>query len=190
MRQPTPTATIPLTDKVYAMDAKGTALVVGTADLQMHVFDLTSGSKMAQYASPLQYQLRTVSIFADMKGYALGSIEGRTAIEYFDEMHIKNNQGMAKNTSIKPKDFAFKCHRDGNNVYAINAIDFHPKNTFMTCGSDGIICTWDKDSRQRLGLLERYKLKCPISAGKFNKMVMLYNLIFLFVNQLIDVVMK
>ena len=48
------------------------------------------------------------------------------------------------------KNFAFKCHRVKNNVYAINDIAFNPLLTFATVGSDGTFNFWDKDSKQRL----------------------------------------
>ena len=41
MRQPNPAATIPLSERVYAMDAKGQAAVVGTADRMIHIFDMS-----------------------------------------------------------------------------------------------------------------------------------------------------
>jgi hypothetical protein len=122
--------------------------VVGTGDKQMHIYDLTAGSKITDYKSPLQYQTRCISIFHDKyddthtyfvcyaylpsggaffiflccflsyfcimhinmnlvparsphdfvpfsplfccsKGYAMGNIEGRVAVEYFDELHTK-----------------------------------------------------------------------------------------------------
>ena len=90
--------------------------MAATADKQMHVFDLTSGSKAGEFKSPLAYQTKSLSIFHDKyvlcyilyssilystltchcycycyysKGFAAGSIEGRVAIEYFDEMQNK-----------------------------------------------------------------------------------------------------
>jgi hypothetical protein len=39
--------------------------VVGTGDKQMHIYDLTAGSKITEYKSPLQYQTRCISIFHD-----------------------------------------------------------------------------------------------------------------------------
>lgn len=64
--------------------------------------------------------------------------------------------------------FAFKCHRDDKNVYPVNAISFHPTfGTFSTAGSDGMIHTWDKDSRQRLE--SSLSLGGPISATCFNR---------------------
>ena len=36
------------------------------------------------------------------------------------------------------KNFTFKCHRDGSDVYPVNDISFHPQHgTFVTAGSDG-----------------------------------------------------
>ena len=54
--------------------------------------------------------------------------------------------------------FSFKCHRhvsptnkDVSNVFAVNAISFHPVHgTFSTAGSDGTFHFWDKDSKHRL----------------------------------------
>lgn len=71
----------------------GQALVVATADRKLHIFDLTSGSKVSEFTSSLQYQTRCVSSFADGKGFAVGCIEGRVALEYFDELHLKGKQG-------------------------------------------------------------------------------------------------
>jgi mRNA export factor len=55
--------------------------------------------------------------------------------------------------------FSFRCHRDTPitnqrdplNVYAVNAISFHPQHgTFSTAGSDGTFHFWDKDAKHRL----------------------------------------
>lgn len=62
----------------------------------------------------------------------VGSIEGRVAVQ-----HVEDNQ--------QSKNFTFKCHRDGNDIYAVNSITFHPVHgTFVTCGSDGAYNFWDK----------------------------------------------
>lgn len=71
-------------------------------------------------------------------GYAIGSIEGRVGIQYIEEKKPGDN-------------FAFKCHRNENNAYAVNAISFHPVHgTVSTAGGDGSFQIWDKDSKQRL----------------------------------------
>jgi len=64
--------------------------------------------------------------------------------------------------------FSFKCHRENSNVYAINAISFHPiYGTFSTAGSDGTFNFWDKDSKQRLKQFTNFNM--PITATSFNK---------------------
>jgi cell cycle arrest protein BUB3 len=77
-------------------------------------------------------------------GYALSSIEGRVAVEYFDP-----------SAAWQAKRFAFKCHRgkvDGvETVYPVNAIAFHPSHgSFATGGGDGVVNTWDPFNKKRL----------------------------------------
>ena len=41
------------------------------------------------------------------------------------------------------KNFTFKCHRDGNDVYPVNSMAFHPQHgTFCSAGSDGTFNFW------------------------------------------------
>jgi len=68
MRQPNAVAAWTLSERCYTMDAAGQVLVASTADKQIHVFDLTAGTKVADFKSPLSYQTRCLSIFHDMKG--------------------------------------------------------------------------------------------------------------------------
>lgn len=86
-----------------------------------------------------------VSCFTDASGFAVGSIEGRCAIQYVEDKDSSSN-------------FSFKCHRntppntrDISHVYSVNAISFHPQHgTFSTAGSDGTFHFWDKDAKHRL----------------------------------------
>lgn len=52
-----------------------------------------------------------------MQGYVLSSIEGRVAVEYFDQ-----------NPEVQKKKYAFKCHRikeqSVENIYPVNAIRY------------------------------------------------------------------
>lgn len=54
-----------------------------------------------------------------MLGYAIGSVEGRIGVEYFDP-----------SPEIQDKKYAFKCHRqnieDVDHVWPVNALAFHP----------------------------------------------------------------
>lgn len=104
--------------------------------------------------SPLKYQTRCVTAFPDKSGYLVGSIEGRVAVQ-----HVEDAQSS--------KNFTFKCHRDGSDIYAVNACIFHPvQGTFVTTGSDGCYNFWDKDSKQRLKAMAR--CPAPVPCGAFN----------------------
>lgn len=107
--------------------------------------------------SPLRFQTRSIATFPDASGYAIASIEGRCAIHYFQE-----------NIPMGRKNFAFKCHREQNDIFAVNALSFHAQHgTFATCGSDGSYHFWCKDSKQRLAQFKR--ADAPVSACAFNK---------------------
>jgi mRNA export factor len=164
LRQQQPVASIDCKDRVYSMDVRGNEmLVVGTAERFIHVIDLKNPTTFFKtMQSPLKWQTRVVSTFTDGTGFAVGSIEGRCAIQYVDEKDQSNN-------------FSFKCHRqqsttDRNvsNVFAVNAISFHPQHgTFSTAGSDGTFHFWDKDAKHRLkGYPE---VGGTISATDFNR---------------------
>lgn len=176
LRQPNPVATVPLPERVYAMDIKYPMMVVGTAEVAkeartnnlperpLYTFNLHNfnGQPHSINPSPHRHQSRCISIFPDTTGFAIGTIEGRVSIEYVDP-------GRKKSSS-----FSFKCHRfhiekvqpPTHEVYAVNAISFHPFGTFATCGSDGMFNFWDKDSRQRLKHFPRCAQ--PIPCGNFN----------------------
>ena len=161
LRQSTPVASIECQERIYAMDAKDKLLVVGTADRYINIINLDQPTKIYKtMQSPLKWQTRVISCFLDAAGFAVGSIEGRCAIQYVDD----------KDSSLN---FSFKCHRESpnnstSNVYSVNAINFHPVHgTFSTAGSDGTFHFWDKDAKHRL---KGYpKVDGTISSTCFNR---------------------
>jgi len=154
-RSPTPAADVPVPERVYAMDVNFPLMVCATAERLITVYDVRQPTvEYKRIQSPLKYQSRCISAFPDKTGFALGSIEGRCAIHHVEDRDQQRN-------------FTFKCHRDGNNVFAVNSIAFNKTfGTFSTTGSDGVFNFWDKDSKQRL----KPFLKCPqpIPAGVFS----------------------
>ncbi|KAI9680549.1 MAG: RNA export factor gle2 [Caeruleum heppii] len=147
LRSSTPAATLNCQDRVYTLDVRDKLMVIGTADRYINVVNLSNPSTFYKtIQSPLKWQTRVVSCFTDSSGFAVGSIEGRCAIQYVEEKDQASN-------------FSFKCHRDTpttgsrdiSNVYSVNAISFHPVHgTFSTAGSDGTFHFWDKDAKHRL----------------------------------------
>ncbi|PQE13277.1 hypothetical protein CJF32_00010614 [Rutstroemia sp. NJR-2017a WRK4] len=144
MRSPTAVVSVDMRQKVYTLDVQKNVLVVGTAERFIQVIDLNQPDKIKKtIQSPLKWQTRVVSLFPDATGFAVGSIEGRCAIQYVEDKDASMN-------------FSFKCHRDPpqnnmTNVYSVNAISFHPiHGTFSTAGSDGTFHFWDGIAKHRL----------------------------------------
>lgn len=155
LRQQNAAHTQTLPERCYAMSVTHPLMVVACADRNIVVYNLASPqTEYKRLPSPLKYMTRCVATFPDKQGFLIGSIEGRVAVQHIDD------QQQAKN-------FTFKCHRDNNDIYAVNAINFHPVHgTFATSGSDGGYNFWDKDSKQRLKAMARCPQ--PIPASCFN----------------------
>ncbi|MBA0774676.1 hypothetical protein Gotri_009872 [Gossypium trilobum] len=113
------------------------------------------------YALTVKYPLmvvgtadRNLIVFNLQNPQVVGSIEGRVGVHHLDD----GQQG---------KNFTFKCHRDGSEIYSVNSLNFHPiHHTFATAGSDGAFNFWDKDSKQRLKAMSRCSQ--PIPCSTFN----------------------
>ncbi|EGG17974.1 WD40 repeat-containing protein [Cavenderia fasciculata] len=148
MRMQTPILTVDLPERVYALDVLHPLLVVATADRKVIIYDLNKpGTEFKRMESPLKHQTRSIACFSDRNGFALGSIEGRVAIQSFSEKTEET--------------FTFKCHRENDILaYPVNSISFaHPFGTFATAGSDGTFNFWDKETKNRLKQFP----KCPTS---------------------------
>ena len=107
-RAPNPMLSIDLPERAYCADVDFPMAVVGTAGRGIVIYQLDGQPKeFKKVESPLKYQHRCVSIFRDKKaaptGFALGSVEGRMAIQYVNAANPKDN-------------FTFKCHRSNGAV--------------------------------------------------------------------------
>jgi cell cycle arrest protein BUB3 len=150
-----PTQVIPLGCKAFSMDTCDDKIIVGGSDRYVHIFDprlLGSGAPLLEKReSMLRHQIRAVKVSYDMKYYASSSVEGRVAIEYFDQQ--ENLQ----------KRYAFKCHRvkeasGAETVLPVNTLAFHPGyDTFATGGSDGGVCIWDGTAKKRTWRLNPFE---------------------------------
>jgi len=143
---------IDLPGKAYAMDYCQNKIVISTSNRKNCFIDLTfddeNGTRKATLTqnreSSLKYQTRCIRFFPDATGFAMGSIEGRVAVEYIGE--------------TQKKKYAFKCHRVNDHVYPVNAIAFHPQYTksFATGGCDGTVVIWDSFHKKRLRDIGNY----------------------------------
>lgn len=144
-------ARVALPERVYSMSCVGYRLVVACAGRHVGVFDLRNLSQPEHVReSSLKYQTRCVRCYPNGTGYALSSVEGRVAMEFFDPSE-----------EVQAKKYAFKCHRKMENgrdtVYPVNALAFHPIfGTFASGGCDAFVNIWDGDNKKRLYQYAKY----------------------------------
>ncbi|KAJ6801737.1 protein RAE1-like [Iris pallida] len=113
-RQAQPVHTQQLPDRCYALTLRYPLMVVGTADRNIIVYNLQNPqAEFKRIQSPLKYQTRCVAAFPDQQGFLVGSIEGRVGVQHLDDAQ-------------QSKNFTFKCHREGNEIYSVNSLNFHP----------------------------------------------------------------
>ena len=64
-------------------------LVVGTAERHISIFNLTNPAQpFKTMTSPLKWQTRVISCFPAANGFAVGSVEGRVAIQYELSLYV------------------------------------------------------------------------------------------------------
>jgi len=141
-RQQNPTATLQLTGRVFGMALEGPLLACILSDKKVATWNVTmiqQGRSTPEIITEnLKYQIRSLAVSSDAKTVALGLIEGRVMIK----------KVTPDNARLDP-DFAFKCHRDSQ-IHSVNSMAFSPVyHTLVTGGSDGVICIWDKQARQK-----------------------------------------
>jgi len=152
-----PMTTVSLPGKAFDMDldSERNRVVLATSGRRTCIVDIRTATSQQQQQeaslvldreSSLKFQTRCVRFFPNGQGIAMGSIEGRVAVEYLEEV------GMPAK-----KKYAFKCHRVQDTVYPVNAIAFHPTfGTFATGGCDGTVITWDPTNKKKLTTLPTF----------------------------------
>lgn len=154
-----PIFTLSLPDKAFSMDvdpSNSSRIAISTAGRKLIIIDIDASDPskpmakiVLQRESSLKFQSRICRFFPTGIGLAIGSIEGRVAIEFLAELDVSPPEKMKK--------YAFKCHRKDNIVYPVNAIAFHPSyGTFATGGCDGTVVTWDGLHKKKLVVLPKF----------------------------------
>lgn len=134
--------TLAATSKALAMDGAGSKIAVGRATHEVDIYDVRrADSALETRPSGLRYPISAVTCLPHGAGYALGSVDGRVSLEYYDRAndHLK---------------FAFKAHRvpelEHHNVHSITGLVFQGDNILYTSGTDGTVCAWDYGRRKRV----------------------------------------
>ena len=128
--------------KILTADCDSNHLIVVETGhrLRLFKFPLRESDEGKSFNSALKYQLRDVKMLPDSKGYIISSIDGRVAVEFFNESE---------------KQFAFRCHRldlkDTQFVFPVNTLAFCPNSSkVLTGGSDGTVSYWNLETRRKL----------------------------------------
>ena len=139
----TTVSTHTLPERVYHLDLINNTLVVGMASHLCHIYDIRKmGEPVQTRESSLKFMTRSLACMVDGKGgfplfftlpfsgewddwpswdkgYAIGLVEGRIGVEYFDP-----------SPEVQDQKYAFKCHRqtidDVNHMWPVNVLAFHP----------------------------------------------------------------
>jgi cell cycle arrest protein BUB3 len=135
---PTQTVDMPGSAKVYSLSVGPNLLLAAGSGRCLVAYDHRDLTKaVMSRESSLKFQTRCARLMPNEKGFTLSSVEGRVAVEYLDEQ-----QGSK---------YAFKCHRQGETIYPVNTMSFHPVHgTFATGGCDGTVNVWDGQNKKRL----------------------------------------
>lgn len=168
-----------LPGKPQALAASPSKVVVAMTGRIINIYDLDAMAAMfygenkgelkpwQQRESSLRYLTRAVSCMPNDAGYATSSIEGRVAVEWFEDT-----------VESQARKFAFKCHRqpaadgDGDIVYPVHALAFHAiHGTFASGGGDGTVALWDAVAKRRLKQYQKFpnsvSALCFSSDGRF-----------------------
>ncbi|KAL7932741.1 WD40 repeat-like protein [Trichoderma chlorosporum] len=155
--------TIALPGKPQALAGSPSKIVVAMTGRIINIYDVdaivelfrtgsTELKPWQQRESSLRYLTRAVSCMPNDAGYATSSIEGRVAVEWFEDT-----------AESQARKYAFKCHRqaapdgDGDIVYPVNDLAFHPVHgTFASGGGDGTVALWDAEAKRRLKQYQKF----------------------------------
>ena len=145
------TTLISIPYKPVAVDTNGNHVAVAMTHRAIHVYDVRN------LAAPLQVResglkLQTTQLRCREDGYAVASVDGRVAIEYYDPSETQQ--------ALK---YAFKCHRAAgdpvDDVFPVVGLQYH-LGLLYTAGND-TVCLWNERARKRI---KQYRFNVPCTA--------------------------
>ena len=113
-------------------------ILLNCSERILYSFNLENLNEFIISKSPLQYN--TSCLATNKNSIAIGSFEGRIAIEYIEE---------------KKRNYAFKAHyeikEENRYIYPVTCLLFNPKNDYLaTSGSDGKVLIWNLEQKRKV----------------------------------------
>ncbi|KAJ4711419.1 Mitotic checkpoint protein bub3 [Melia azedarach] len=135
--------------EVESMSLSGFDLMVSIGP-SVNMYDLRYLARSVQSSeSRMDVQLKCVSSFLYSRGYVVGSIDGRVAVE------------MSNPSNSDSTRYMFRCHpksKDGRyHLVPVNDVVVNPVShgAFVTGDGEGYVIAWDAQSRRRIFELPR-----------------------------------
>lgn len=177
-RQQAPAVVRQFSQPVVDLDVRGSSIGVcfSRGVFVSQADQLATGGRDFPPHDMVKKSLRSIALFgfepnsplSNRPGFAVGSTEGRVAIEYL-------------NPADHAARFTFKAHRlpiDADSTpdtYPVHDVSFHtPSGVLATCGGDGMGIIWNKESKLRVHYYPRNhanqpaRLACPVVRLRFN----------------------
>lgn len=139
------------------LDAEIESISVSGFDLMVavgaavNIYDLRNFERAVDLKeSSMDVGIRCVASTSYTRGYAIGSIDGRVAVEISNPLNLN---------SIR---YTFRCHpktKDGKaHLVSVNDIAFNPLmgGTFVTGDNEGYVTAWDAQSKRKVHEFPRY----------------------------------
>lgn len=130
--------------KIMFMGVSGSKIVSYGNMNYVFIVDIDDEKYFERRIASLGKQLRTFEICPDGLKWAIGSIDGRIALEYFGDLKHQAQR------------FSFNCNKHENDedkviIYPINSLAFHPITGILTsCDSFGRLFFWDIENKRKL----------------------------------------
>ncbi|XP_030455050.1 mitotic checkpoint protein BUB3.3 isoform X2 [Syzygium oleosum] len=136
--------------EVESISLSGCNLMVAIGN-SAYGYDLRNLKRPLQLKeSPVDARIRCISSSVFFKGFAVGSVDGRVAVE------------ISSSSNSNDSSYTFRCHpkaKNGrNHLVSVNDIVFNPLGlgSFVTGDDEGYVALWDAHNRRRLFELPRF----------------------------------
>ncbi|PON43616.1 WD repeat containing protein [Parasponia andersonii] len=137
--------------EVDSMSVSGFDMTVAVGR-SVYMYDLRNLSRPIQTKkSVMDVQIKCVSSLPNSRGFAVGAVDGRVAVELSSSSYSDDIR------------YVFRCHPKSMDkrfhLVSVNDIAFNSLigNAFFTGDNEGYVIAWDAQSRKRLFELPRYQ---------------------------------